>query len=494
MLKKTVLINNQLISTIFSIVYKKLSKSFNAESNIHENLDIIKNPNEYDHMERDVRQVIAESPMTGFQIFIIVICQLINILDGFDIVIIAYAAPLIGQEWTLSPERLGLIFSAGLFGITIGSFVLAPLADYIGRRKIILCGLSMITLGMLVTSVVTNTGQLITARIFTGLGIGALFASLTTMVVEFSSVKRRNLAVSFFSLGYPIGAILGGLIAKLIISDFGWQPFFLCGGLLSGVLIPIVILTVPESLDFLLTKQPQRALVEVNKVLVRMQLPVLNTMPRKPKVPESTSVGVLLSKPYLRSTLLLWLSFFMSLLVIYFLISWTPQILIGAGLPLEKSILGGILLNAGGGVGMIVLGLISNRYSLKNIIAIYLIAGAGFMALFTLAVSSLFIMMSITALIGFFTYGAVVGLFVFAAQQYPPSARSTGIGWASGMGRIGSIIGPYFAGLMIGWGWERSTYYLVLAVPLIIGALGIWLVRLQASEELDEHCVPDHAQ
>lgn len=425
-------------------------------------------------MQQDVRELIARRPMTGFQIGAVLVCQAINILDGFDVVIISYAGPLLAQEWDLPPERLGVVFSAGLFGMTVGAFVLAPLADYIGRRKTIVAGLVIVTLGMLLTPQAGNAAQIAAARVLTGLGIGALFAGLTALVVEYSSAKRRTLAVSVLYLGYPIGATLGGLIAQYNIERMGWRTFFLYGGVMTGALIPAALWKLPESLDYLLSRQPKNALAEANRLIRKLRCAPIDVLPPKPAAANGQPVKLLFSAEYKRRTALLWVSFFASLLVIYFLISWTPQILIGAGLPLERSILGGMLLNAGGGAGMLVLGVLASRHSLRRLIGIYFSLGAVFMAVFALSSASLPLLTAVTAGIGFFTYSSLIGLYALAAQQYPPSARSTGVGWAIGVGRIGSIAGPYAAGLMIGWGWERSTYYLVLAAPLLIGAAAVF--------------------
>lgn len=413
--------------------------------------------------------------MTVHQVVTVLICQAINILDGFDVVLISYAGPLLAREWELPAVRLGTVFSASLVGMTVGAFVLAPLADYVGRRRTIIGGLSVVTAGMLLTYWVDSVPQIVATRILTGLGVGALFASLTTLVVEYSSERRRTLSVSLLYLGYPIGAVLGGLIAQFNIERTGWQAFFLYGGLITGTLIPVALLRLPESLDYLLSRQPKRALSAANKLIRKLGYVPINALPPKPPAAGRQAVSVLFSEAYRRQTTALWVSFFASLLVIYFLISWTPQILASAGLALDQSILGGMLLNLGGGAGMLVLGLVSPRFSLHRLIASYFTLAAVVMAVFALSALSLPLLIAVTAAIGFFSYGSLIGLYALAAQQYPASARSTGVGWAIGVGRIGSIIGPYAAGQMIGWGWERSTYYLVLAAPLLVGAATVLL-------------------
>jgi benzoate transport len=359
---------------------------------------------------------------------------------------------------------------------------LAPLADRIGRRKTIIIGLCMVTVGMLATRWAQDVTQLVATRAFTGLGIGALFASLTTLVVEYSSEKRRTMSVSVLYLGYPIGATIGGLIAKYNIESIGWESFFLYGGIITGALIPIAIWVLPESIEFLLVRQPRNALKQINRIAGKLGLDAIDELPEPKQTSSSQNVRLLFSDSYRSQTTKLWVGFFMSLLVIYFLISWTPKVLNSAGLSLDRSILGGILLNVGGGAGMMTLGFLSSKFPLNRLIAAYFVIGAVFMAVFAASGSSLVLLMIVTTLIGFFTYGSLIGLYAFAAQRYPPNVRATGVGWAIGVGRIGSIIGPYLAGVMIGWGWDRSAYYLVLGVPLLVGAMAVYL----ANEHLND--------
>lgn len=428
-------------------------------------------------MNQDPREILNHSSMSRFQLIAILVCQLINVLDGFDVVIIAYAAPLIADEWSLQATQLGIVFSAGLFGMTVGAFILGPLADIIGRRKTVMFGLLIITIGMLTTSVVQNVNQLIGTRFLTGLGIGALFASLTTLVSEYSSQKRRTFAITVFSLGYPIGATIGGLIARQYIEVAGWHSFFFYGGLISLSFIPIAIFLLPESLDYLLTKQPKNALKQVNMITRHLKTSPIDTLPPKTDTSQVESVKLLFNAQYRRQTMKIWACFFMSLLAAYFLISWIPQILTDAGLPLSQGILGGLLLSAGGGLGMIVLGAISSRFALNKLIGVYFVAGAASMIVFAAIGQSLNGLIVMSVFLGFFSYGSTIGLYALAAQSYPAHARSTGVGWAIGFGRLGSILGPTIAGLMISWGWERMTYFIILSFPLIIGATAALMIK-----------------
>ncbi|ANY19589.1 4-hydroxybenzoate transporter PcaK [Tsuneonella dongtanensis] len=426
-------------------------------------------------LQGDRPRLLAEGKMSWYQIGAILLCQLINMFDGFDVVVASYTAPAIGAEWQVAPERLGLFISASLFGMTAGSLFLAPMADRVGRRPTVLLGLAIITAGMLLSSGAASLGWLVALRVVTGLGIGILFASLTTMVAEYSTDQRRDLAVTFLHLGYPVGATVGGLLAAWILSVTGdWRPVYLAGGAGTALLILLVFLRLPESLDFLLDRQPPGALDKVNRQLTRMGRAPLTALPRQ-HAPGTARAGVrtIVSGDLARRTFYLWAAFFTSLLVVYFLIGWTPQILVLSGLSEQKAIVGGVILNAGGGCGMLLLGFLAKQFRLERLIALYFVVAALFMIGFALVSAdvSLTILFALTFAMGFFSFGSLIGLYALATRVYPTEVRTTGVGWAIGIGRMGSIVGPSLAGLLIGLEWDRGTYYFLFALPLLVGAM-----------------------
>ena len=229
--------------------------------------------------QADLIKSISQGQMKSLQIGIILICWLINMLDGFDVLAIAYAAPTISEEWQLAPEKLGIVLSAGLAGMALGALFIAPLADRFGRRKIILWCLAVIGFAMVGTALVNSVVLLVIVRVITGLGVGGLLASLNTMVAEYSSDRRRNFAISFLQSGYPIGALAGGLIAAPLIPAFGWQVVFILGGLSTLVMVAVVLLFMPESLHFLIAQRPANALQQVNRVLSRLGHSMITELP-----------------------------------------------------------------------------------------------------------------------------------------------------------------------------------------------------------------------
>ncbi len=424
-------------------------------------------------MKDSVQERIGNSPMSSYQFRIIGICLAINILDGFDVLVVAFTAQSIAADWGLSPSSLGLLLSSGVFGMAAGSLVLAPYADRTGRRTMILAGLVIITVGMAVSAITQTVWQLVAARLFTGLGIGTLLASMNVLVAEYSSQKYRSLAISVFQSGFPIGATIGGGIVLILLSIYSWRSAFLFGALISALMIPIVYARLPESLDFLASKQPANALDKINKILVKIGQTPVERLPERPAMQQEISVGVarLLSDGRLRRTLLIWTSFFMVMFSFYFVVSWTPKLLAQAGLSAEQGISGSVILSLGGVIGSLMLGFIASRVKLKGLVGTYMVATAILMVLFGMLSSQLIPAFSIAIFLGFFLFGAIVGLYAITPTLYDTEMRATGMGWAIGIGRIGGIIAPYAAGLMLEDGFSNTLMFTIFAVPMFIAML-----------------------
>ena len=199
-----------------------------------------------------IRGEINSRNMSVFQIQTVFICTLINMMDGFDVLVMSFAAASVSSEWTLSPYQLGILLSAGLFGMAIGSISLGALADRLGRKRLVNICLVIVTAGMFASAYSENQEQLLAFRFVTGIGIGGMLATLTTLVSEYSNESSRGLCIGFLQSGYPLGALLGGIVSVYLIDSFGWRSLFIFGGSLSLIMLPFVFWKLPESLDFLL--------------------------------------------------------------------------------------------------------------------------------------------------------------------------------------------------------------------------------------------------
>lgn len=426
-----------------------------------------------------LQQAIDRQPLSWLQIRVILLCWLVNLLDGFDLLAIAFAAPAISASWQLAPETLGIVFSSGLVGMTLGSLILGPLSDRIGRRKMILFATLTLGLATLATSQASGLSALLALRFITGLAIGGLLPSLNTLVAEYAPDRRRNFAVSIMHLGFPVGGIIGGALAAQLIPIYGWQSVFIAGGMLTLAVIPFLVIGLPESLLYLgLNKNPLTSR-QAEKICGQIGFN-WNEVTHLPTPPDQRGAAPLLRTPWLRPGVALWSCFFFGYLTLYFLINWIPTILSAAGQSSSSSIGAGVALNLGGGIGMLVLGWLSAQRPIKPMISGFFIIAAGLMiALGQLNLPPLQLL-ALTAVTGFFGLGGLIGLYSVAARLYTDSTRASGVGLAIGAGRFGAILGPIIGGVLIGLEWHIGEYFLLLSLPLVLAGLMIHQVRSPA--------------
>ncbi|MDT7706942.1 MAG: hypothetical protein QOG20_2549, partial [Pseudonocardiales bacterium] len=235
-----------------------------------------------------LRRSVAAGAMTRFQWLVVGLCLVINALDGFDIQVMAFTANAVTQEWGLTSSELGLLLSAGLIGVGAGSLFIAPWADRIGRRPLIVGAAAVAGIGMMLSSFADSALQLGLLRGLTGLGIGAIITTNIVMAGEYASRRWRGMAVSLTSVGYPVGAIVGGILSVELIDGAGWRSVFLVGGLATLAVTVLAFFRLPESLDYLLSRQPRDALTRVNTMARRLGHQELSELP-----PVTARVGVL---------------------------------------------------------------------------------------------------------------------------------------------------------------------------------------------------------
>lgn len=421
-----------------------------------------------------VKSIGQDGPLTMWQIIVVGLCLLSNISDGLDTTSIAYAAPALLREWNIAPEAFGIVLSAGALGMLVGAIFVAPLADKVGRRTIILAAMAASALGMFGLTASQNIIQLVIFRFVIGSCVGALLPSLSIMVVEFSNEKRGNLFLALVHIGFAVGAILGAAIGAAVIDDYGWRAIFLSAAMLSTVTTILCYFALPESINFLMARQPPNALERVNKLRHRFGLALLTELPPKPpvKVRRFGSVAAILSPELMRATLLLWVASFMRFFISYFLTGWKPQVLVMAGFADRSAIAVGMATSAAASVGVLCMGLFASKIGASRATGIMFIACAA--ALLGFAFTEAPIPLVLLAAACMFTIeAAFTGVIITATRFYSVENRSTGVGFTVGIGRIGAIIGPYVGGALIGMGLDRSGYFPVYATAAIIGAIAI---------------------
>lgn len=424
----------------------------------------------------------GEGHITWIRLRVVLLCFLLNVLDGADVLVVSYAAPAISAQWNLSPETLGVLFSAGLVGMTAGALFLAPLADRAGRKPTVLLALALIGLGMVSSSYATSVEMLAAIRVIVGLGIGAMLATTTALAAEFAPERYKAFAITFSTAGYPIGAVLAGVAAGQILPQSGWQTFFVLTGFVSIVMIPLCMAALPESPSFLVARRPAGALAKLNRIRAAMQLGALEQMPEVESGRKRAGIGQVLAQEHRAAALLVWLAFFASFATLYFLTSWIPKLAVDAGLAMDSAIYAGASFNFGAVVGVLTLGWLATRIDLSRVVA-WFFAGA-FLSMLIMGVGmldggvgTLLVMLFV---VGAFVQGGFGGLYAVAARIYPAEIRTTGVGWSIGAGRLGAVAGPMVGGALIGAGATLSVSFTVFAVPMIVAAIALLLIIRQA--------------
>lgn len=425
----------------------------------------------------DPRVTLAQAPMSGAQVAAVVMCILLTALDGFDVLSISFAAPGIAAEWGIDRGALGIVLSMELIGMAVGSVVIGGLADRIGRRPAILGCLTVMALGMYLASTAPDITILSMYRFATGLGIGGMLASTNAMAAEFSNAKRRNLSVILMAAGYPVGVIVGGSIASILLVYFDWRSVFLFGTIATAAFIPLAWYFLPESVEHLIHRRPPGALARVNATLTRMGHPTVTALPPADKTAAPSGMRSLFSPALARTTILLTIAYFTHIMTFYFTLKWIPKIVVDMGF--APALAGGVLVwaNVGGVSGAVLLGFLAQRYAVRRLVIITLILGAAAVIWFGQGQADLAALSLVAAAVGFFTNAAVVGLYALFAQSFPTALRAGGTGFAIGFGRGGSAMGPIIAGFLFAAGASLPSVALVMALGSIVAAASLAFLR-----------------
>ncbi|MCF5722814.1 MFS transporter [Pseudomonas syringae] len=441
--------------------------------------------------------VIDDRPMSRMQLEVIALCVLVAILDGFDTQIIGFLVSPIASSLGIAPSAFGPVFAAGLFGLMLGALGLAPLADKIGRKKVLLASILTFATCALLTAFVQDFEQLLVVRLLTGFGLGGAIPNLVALASEYSPRRYSRISVTLLFCGMPLGAMIAGTTTDQLLAVWGWRNLFLIGGVLPLVAAVAVLFRLPESVEFLTRNLRNRSKVE--RIIARLA-PELTQLPTSLLTPRSQAmVKIPLSRLFAdgmwRRTLLLWLPYSMNLLILYFIMSWVPTVLVAAHVPLNMGIKAIVLFSLGGVFGSILQGWLMNRL---GAIRILMAEFSGYLLL-VLLLSQMPISMApfltVMFALGILVQGAQAGLNALPAEIYPQEIRSTGVGWALGIGRIGSILGPVFGGLMLALCWTLQEMLTAALLPGLI-ALGATLVilfgRLREQRRTSLHPVRMH--
>ncbi|MGA8204531.1 MAG: aromatic acid/H+ symport family MFS transporter [Woeseiaceae bacterium] len=393
------------------------------------------------------------SRLSALHLGAMIVCFAVVALDGFDTQSVAFVAPALHQSWDVSPELFGPLFGAGLLGTLIGSIALGSLADRFGRKRMLMLSVLVFGVMTIACAFADSIGQLGAYRFLAGLGLGGAIPNVLALISEYSPKSMRSTAIVITFAGFPIGAVIGGIASAQLIPAFGWPSVFLAGGALPILILPAIAAFVPESTGVREATVPVRELFRERRAAW---------------------------------TLLLWGLTFTTLLLAYFLVNWTPLLLVEAGLAHRQAIMGVVVLNLGGIIGSVLIGRISDRRGpFKALAAAFFVGAICVAAVGLLIQSTAATLLAFIFVVGFCVFGAQLNISAVSAIYYPVSMRSTGIGWNMGVGRIGSVVGPTVGGALIALGLGRGEMFLSAAIPAAIAGLIVVAMSFKAPDRDD---------
>jgi MFS transporter, AAHS family, 4-hydroxybenzoate transporter len=434
----------------------------------------------------DIAALIDSQPLSAFQIRVLVLIGCLVLMDGLDVQAIGFVAPALLRTWNLEPAALGPIFGAGLFGMLAGSMSLSVLADRIGRRPVLIGAAFFFALCVLATAATRSVPQMVALRFLTGVGIGGVMGNAVTLASEYCPAARRASLLMAISCGFTAGAMLGGLLAAVLIPRTGWQSVFIAGGLLPLGVAFVLLRELPESLQLLVVRDSDRGRIEhwLKRLAPQVTVNPTTAFVRPEIAAGSGSVLDLFREGRGAQSLLLWAVSFANLLNLFFLSNWLPLLASRMGYSNSLGVLLGTALQAGGMLGALFLGHLIDRLGFYRVLAPGFLLGTVMIAAIGRPELSVTIVCAVVFLAGVSIVGGQPGINALAASIYPTGLRATGVGWCLGVGRAGSIAGPVIAAQLIARNWTSRELFLIAAVPASLSALLIWgMAQVRSSDE-----------
>ena len=424
----------------------------------------------------DVQAFINAQPLSRYQWRVVVLCFLIVFLDGLDTAAMGFIAPALSVDWGIDRASLGPVMSAALIGMVFGALGSGPLADRYGRKVVLVVAVFLFGLFSLLSAYSSNLDQLLILRLLTGLGLGAAMPNATTLLSEYTPERLKSLLVTSMFCGFNLGMACGGFVSAKLIPAMGWHSLLMLGGILPLILTVVLLIWLPESARFLVVRN--RGAERIRKVLAPIA-PLQVNAARDFSVPEQKTVGsrnvfkVVFSGAYSAGTLLLWLTYFMGLVIVYLLTSWLPTLMRDSGASMEQSAFIGALFQFGGVLSAVGVGWAMDKYNPHKVIGCaYFLAGI-FAWLVGQSLGNVAVLATLVLLAGMCINGAQSAMPSLAARFYPTQGRATGVSWMLGIGRFGAILGAWAGATLLGLGWNFEQVLTALVVPAALAAIAV---------------------
>ncbi|HUZ31321.1 MAG TPA: MFS transporter [Xanthobacteraceae bacterium] len=428
--------------------------------------------------EVNVTRLIDDGPLTGFQIATIIGCALVNLFDGIDTQSIGVAAPFIADGLGIKLANFGPIFSSALVGATIGAATFGQLADRFGRRTLLLIAAVIIGVFTILTALATSVPMLVAFRILAGLGLGGATPCIISLTAEYAPARLRATLVTLMWSSFPLGGMIGGLMNTYLLVHVGWRAIFFIGGVLPLVLVVVLLVYLPESIKFLVTRRNDND--AVRRIVARLRvrdLPAGSQFVIEEERLAGGTIRHLFTEGRTLGTLFLWVPFFMGFGVLTVVTLWTPTLLKLNGIPPAATAFVIAFNGLGAFIGQSTAGHLMQRFGIMAVLFPAFLAGTAATVLLGYGASSVALAATGIGLVGLFLGLGTAGAIALSALIYPTPIRSTGVGAGMAMGRFGQIVGPLIAGVLLGAGWSADRIMMVIACGGIIGAIFVLLFR-----------------
>ncbi|MFC5698935.1 MFS transporter [Pseudomonas sp. GCM10022186] len=424
----------------------------------------------------DVQAFINAQPLSAYQWRIVLLCFLIVFLDGLDTAAMGFIAPALTQDWGIDRASLGPVMSAALIGMVFGALGSGPMADRFGRKGVLVTAVFLFGLFSLISAFSANLEQLLVLRFLTGLGLGAAMPNATTLLSEYTPERLKSLLVTSMFCGFNLGMASGGFVSAKMIPAFGWHSLLLLGGLLPLALAVVLLLWLPESARFLVVRN--KGADKVRQVLAPIapgEVAVASgfSVPEQKTVQSRNVFQVIFSGTYSAGTLLLWLTYFMGLVIVYLLTSWLPTLMRDSGASLEQAAFIGALFQFGGVLSAVGVGWAMDRFNPHKVIGIFYLLAGVFAWCVGQSLGEVTLLATLVLLAGMCVNGAQSAMPSLAARFYPTQGRATGVSWMLGIGRFGAILGAWIGATLLGLGWNFEQVLTALVVPAAIATTAV---------------------
>ncbi|WP_416427267.1 aromatic acid/H+ symport family MFS transporter [Pseudomonas sp. App30] len=440
----------------------------------------------------DVKAWIDSRAISPYQWLVLALCSLIILFDGYDAAVMGFIAPALVQDWGLAPAQMGLILGAAMFGVALGALVAGPYSDRLGRKRVLLMSIFCFALFSVMCTFARNPYEMALLRFLTGLGLGAVMPNCVTLVSEYMPERRRGLLITLMYCGFNIGSGAGGFVAAGLLPVGGWKSVLLLGGICPLIVLPLLVWLLPESTLYMVVRNHAQG--SIGDILRRMGGAFAEgtrfTL-KTPALDKKAQVFKLFSNGYAHGTLMLWLTYFMGLFVIYLLNGWLPTIMRAGGLSLEKAAITAGLFQLGGTLGGLLVGSLMDHFkSRKKVIGLFYLLGMCCLlaeGIFGFGPTVLGMLVFVS---GMCVNGAQTGLQAFSPTFYPTEMRATGVSWMHGIGRSGAIISSSMGGLLLGAFPGTTSIFIVLSIPALFAALAIVNHRNAVAEPATDRAAP----